>query len=173
MLYLLLGSCFFVFNLFVFPHNWFLTNFLWMLCWFWIYQKYQSIQDCRVVNKLKSCLLSSSGNSQSYCKLIPFTQYIFCWYSLFFVQLQDTDTTSGESEVKFQVSRDTLGAMLRSMAYIREQLSNAVRILNLNYNICFYWLWKLNEYFLNLINEIGRYLFYMLLSYVLSQSIVT
>ena len=41
-------------------------------------------------------------------------------------QLQDTDTTSGESEVKFQVSRDTLGAMLRSMAYIREQLSNAV-----------------------------------------------
>ncbi|KAK2969365.1 hypothetical protein RJ640_023626, partial [Escallonia rubra] len=40
-------------------------------------------------------------------------------------QLQDTETTSGESEVKFQVSRDTLGAMLRSMAYIREQLSNA------------------------------------------------
>lgn len=31
--------------------------------------------------------------------------------------------------MKFQVSRDTLGAMLRSMAYIREQLSNAVRIL--------------------------------------------
>ena len=43
-------------------------------------------------------------------------------------QLQDTETTSGESEVKFQVSRDTLGAMLRSMAYIREQLSNAVSI---------------------------------------------
>uniref|UniRef100_A0A803LXG8 Protein FAR1-RELATED SEQUENCE n=1 Tax=Chenopodium quinoa TaxID=63459 RepID=A0A803LXG8_CHEQI len=37
--------------------------------------------------------------------------------------LQDTETISGESEVKFQVSRDTLGAMLRSMAYIREQLS--------------------------------------------------
>lgn len=30
--------------------------------------------------------------------------------------------------MKFQVSRDTLGAMLRSMAYIREQLSNAVII---------------------------------------------
>lgn len=44
-------------------------------------------------------------------------------------QLQDTETTSGESEVKFQVSRDTLGAMLRSMAYIREQLSHAVSIL--------------------------------------------
>ena len=48
-------------------------------------------------------------------------------FFLYIVQLQDTETTSGESEVKFQVSRDTLGAMLRSMAYIREQLSNAVR----------------------------------------------
>lgn len=37
-------------------------------------------------------------------------------------QLQDTNTTSGETEVKFQVSRDTLDSMLRSMAYIREQL---------------------------------------------------
>ena len=37
-------------------------------------------------------------------------------------QLQDTSTTSGETEVKFQVSRDTLDSMLRSMAYIREQL---------------------------------------------------
>ncbi|RXH96813.1 hypothetical protein DVH24_009655 [Malus domestica] len=45
-----------------------------------------------------------------------------------FLQLQDTETTSGESEVKFQVSRDTLGAMLRSMAYIREQLSSAAEI---------------------------------------------
>lgn len=44
-------------------------------------------------------------------------------------QLQDTETTSGESEVKFQVSRDTLAAMLRSMAYIREQLSNTVSSL--------------------------------------------
>lgn len=42
------------------------------------------------------------------------------------LQLQDTETTTGESEVKFQVSRDTLGAMLRSMAYIREQLSIVV-----------------------------------------------
>ncbi|KAJ0083481.1 hypothetical protein Patl1_30202 [Pistacia atlantica] len=47
-------------------------------------------------------------------------------------ELQDTETTSGESEVKFQVSRDTLGAMLRSMAYIREQLSNAVSIVSLH-----------------------------------------
>lgn len=49
--------------------------------------------------------------------------------SLCIFQLQDTETTSGESEVKFQVSRDTLGAMLRSMAYIREQLSYAVSVL--------------------------------------------
>lgn len=54
------------------------------------------------------------------------------FYSLY-LQLQDTETTSGESEVKFQVSRDTLGAMLRSMAYIREQLSNAVSIFHYNY----------------------------------------
>lgn len=33
--------------------------------------------------------------------------------------------------MKFQVSRDTLGAMLRSMAYIREQLSNTVSSLGL------------------------------------------
>ncbi|THF94219.1 hypothetical protein TEA_011979 [Camellia sinensis var. sinensis] len=46
-------------------------------------------------------------------------------------ELQDTETTSGESDVKFQVSRDTLGAMLRSMAYIREQLSIAVSIIYL------------------------------------------
>lgn len=47
-------------------------------------------------------------------------------FFLFIIQLQDTETTSGESDVKFQVSRDTLGAMLRSMAYIREQLSSVV-----------------------------------------------
>ncbi|KAH9623209.1 hypothetical protein KSS87_002421, partial [Heliosperma pusillum] len=46
--------------------------------------------------------------------------------SLFPMWLQDTETITGESEVKFQVSRDTLGAMLRSMAYIREQLSVSV-----------------------------------------------
>lgn len=43
-------------------------------------------------------------------------------------QLQDTKTTSGETEVKFQVSRDTLGSMLRSMAYIHEQLWEVVSI---------------------------------------------
>lgn len=45
-------------------------------------------------------------------------------------QLQDSEKTTGESEVKFQVSSDTLGAMLRSMAYIREQLSSAVSLLH-------------------------------------------
>jgi hypothetical protein len=47
-------------------------------------------------------------------------------------QLQDMDTNYGESEVKFQVSKDTLGAMLRSMAYIREQLSHVVSSLFVN-----------------------------------------
>lgn len=41
---------------------------------------------------------------------------------LSFFQLQDTKTSTGETEVKFQVSSDTLGSMLRSMAYIRERL---------------------------------------------------
>lgn len=57
-----------------------------------------------------------------------FITSFFC--SLIF-QLQDTETISGESEVKFQVSRDTLGAMLRSMAYIREQLSAVVSFSDL------------------------------------------
>ncbi|KAH1093055.1 hypothetical protein GYH30_039002 [Glycine max] len=38
------------------------------------------------------------------------------------LKLPVAETTSGASEVKFQVSKDTLGAVLRSMAYIREQL---------------------------------------------------
>lgn len=41
-------------------------------------------------------------------------------------QLPVAETTSGASEVKFQVSKDTLGAVLRSMAYIREQLLGPV-----------------------------------------------
>lgn len=57
------------------------------------------------------------------CISFTFKVIIHQWIYSLMVQLQDTETTSGESEVKFQVSRDTLGAMLRSMAYIREQLS--------------------------------------------------
>ncbi|ERM99032.1 hypothetical protein AMTRI_Chr01g127010 [Amborella trichopoda] len=42
------------------------------------------------------------------------------------LKLQDyANSPSGETEEKFQLSRDTLDAMLRSMAYISEQLSNA------------------------------------------------
>eukprot|EP01018_Ginkgo_biloba_P017313 Gb_05423 [translate_table: standard] len=41
------------------------------------------------------------------------------------LKLQDyTKPSSGEMEIKFQLSRDTLEAMLRSMYYIRDQLSN-------------------------------------------------
>lgn len=51
------------------------------------------------------------------------------------LKLQDyTKTPSGESEVKFQLSRVTLEPMLRSMAYISEQLStpaNRVAVINL------------------------------------------
>lgn len=63
------------------------------------------------------------NRTQIYCSMgrSIAQQTCFCCF-----QLQDTETTSGESEVKFQVSRDTLGAMLRSMAYIREQLSSDV-----------------------------------------------
>lgn len=54
---------------------------------------------------------------------------------LLLVQLQDYDKTpSGESEVKFSLSRVTLEPMLRSMAYISEQLStpaNKVAVINL------------------------------------------
>lgn len=54
------------------------------------------------------------------CKAWFFVGLIIFLRQLF--QLQDTKTTTGETEVKFQVSRYTLGSMLRSMAYIREQL---------------------------------------------------
>lgn len=51
------------------------------------------------------------------------------------LKLQDySRTSSGESEVKFQLSRVTLEPMLRSMAYISEQLStpaNKVAVINL------------------------------------------
>lgn len=56
---------------------------------------------------------------------------------LFFLllQLQDySKTPTGESEVKFSLSRVTLEPMLRSMAYISEQLSspaNKVAVINL------------------------------------------
>ena len=51
----------------------------------------------------------------------------------FAFQLQGSDTISGETDVKFQVSRDTLGAMLQSMAYIRKQLLDTVSI---QFSIC-------------------------------------
>ncbi|XP_065044906.1 protein FAR1-RELATED SEQUENCE 3-like isoform X2 [Musa acuminata AAA Group] len=43
------------------------------------------------------------------------------------LKLQDyTNSTSGELEVKFQLSKDTLEAMLRTMTYISEQLSSSL-----------------------------------------------
>ncbi|KAK1280931.1 hypothetical protein QJS04_geneDACA015083 [Acorus gramineus] len=47
------------------------------------------------------------------------------------LKLQDyTKTPGGETEVRFQISRDTLEAMLRSMTCISDKLSNSVRNLN-------------------------------------------
>lgn len=58
----------------------------------------------------------------------------------FLLQLQDySKTPSGESEVKFQLSRVTLEPMLRSMAYISDQLSTpANRVAVINLKVCEY-----------------------------------
>ncbi|KAK2999119.1 hypothetical protein RJ639_022947, partial [Escallonia herrerae] len=46
------------------------------------------------------------------------------------LQLQDyTKSPLGETEVKFQLTRETLEAMLRSMTYINEKLSSSVSML--------------------------------------------
>jgi hypothetical protein len=54
------------------------------------------------------------------------------------LQLQDYGKTpSTELEVKFQLSRVTLEPMLRSMAYISEQLSTpANRVAVINLKVC-------------------------------------
>lgn len=47
------------------------------------------------------------------------------------LKLQDyTKSPLDEIEVKFQLSRDTLEAMLRSLTYIKEQLSSMVRTIS-------------------------------------------
>lgn len=49
------------------------------------------------------------------------------FYDLYFVQLQnDTQSCAGEMDVKFQVAKDTLQTMLRSMSSIRDQFSDDV-----------------------------------------------
>lgn len=54
------------------------------------------------------------------------------------MQLQDyAKTPAGESEVKFSLSRVTLEPMLRSMAYISEQLSSpANKVALVNLKVC-------------------------------------
>lgn len=71
--------------------------------------------------------LVHSSSSKSLAFVVPLKQLPLCLscvvcVNLSLLQLQDTDSISGDSEVKFQVSKDTLTAMLKSMAYIREQL---------------------------------------------------
>lgn len=71
-------------------------------------------------------------NTYKYWLLFSFPNHSF-FVSLF--QLQDySKAPTAESEVKFQLSRVTLEPMLRSMAYISEQLStpaNRVAVINL------------------------------------------
>jgi hypothetical protein len=62
------------------------------------------------------------ANIDNYARLGFVFFQLFFFFFAYCLQLQDTKTTTGETELKFQVSRDTLGSMLRSMAYIREQL---------------------------------------------------
>ena len=43
------------------------------------------------------------------------------------LQLQgDTQSSSGETQVKLQLARDTLETMLKSMYFIRDQMSSGV-----------------------------------------------
>ncbi|XP_022747644.1 protein FAR1-RELATED SEQUENCE 3-like isoform X2 [Durio zibethinus] len=59
------------------------------------------------------------------------------------LKLQDySKSPSGEIEVKFQLTKDTLEAMLRSMTYISEQLSNMVRM---PFCILLWTLWSLRR----------------------------
>ncbi|XAR48344.1 hypothetical protein NMG60_11031140 [Bertholletia excelsa] len=56
------------------------------------------------------------------------------------LKLQDyTKSPSGEMEVKFQLTRDTLEAMLRSMTYISERLSNLTRQTKKKYTQTHFW----------------------------------
>lgn len=57
---------------------------------------------------------------------LPLFMYVRVHVYLF-LQMQDySKSASGEIEVKFQLTKDTLEAMLRSMTYISEQLSELV-----------------------------------------------
>lgn len=71
----------------------------------------------------------------SYVELIIFYLIISDILRFCYLQLQDyRRTPASESEVKFQLSTVTLEPMLRSMAYINEQLSapaNRVAVINL------------------------------------------
>lgn len=64
-------------------------------------------------------------------QVVKFKGPLFFFVILFSncLQLQDfSKSPLGEVEVKFQLTRDTLEAMLRSMTYINEQLSSMVSI---------------------------------------------
>lgn len=62
-------------------------------------------------------------------KCFFFLLILFCQY-LCYVQLHDDQSISGEREVKFQLAKDTLETMLKSMYFIRDQMSDSVSFVN-------------------------------------------
>ena len=88
------------------------------------------------------CVNFSIGCGTTHCyDLLPFINYrmgamvFYSYIPFILLQLHDySKTPSAELEVKFQLSKVTLEPMLRSMAYISDQLStpaNRVAVINL------------------------------------------
>ncbi|KAH9706562.1 hypothetical protein KPL70_012257 [Citrus sinensis] len=68
---------------------------------------------------------SEPGNRVAVISLKSKKQCCYAIESCAILMLQDyTKSPSGETEVKFQLTKDTLEAMLRSLTYINEQLSS-------------------------------------------------
>lgn len=110
--------------------------------------------DGGVTNENSSCLIMSFQVALFLCfhLIIPYNNFcqVHFSYIYHFVcprQLQDYGKApSGETEVQFRLTRTTLEPMLKSMAYISQQLSapaNKVAVINLKvfssvYGIHFY-----------------------------------
>lgn len=71
-------------------------------------------------------------------KKVNHLHYLHLFILVGLVQLQDdTQSPSGEKDVKFQLAKDTLETMLKSMYYVRDQLSTIVSLLTtFAYSVC-------------------------------------
>lgn len=71
-------------------------------------------------------------------KKVNHLHYLHLFIQVGLVQLQDdTQSLSGEKDVKFQLAKDTLETMLKSMYYVRDQLSTIVSLLTtFAYSVC-------------------------------------